>query len=254
MQRRAFTLIELLVVIAIIAILAAILFPVFAQARKSARSTAAISNLKQLTLASNMYAQDYDGMNVITDSGPNYASPTWSTLLNPYVKNLSLFWDPARPQHPGAMFEGYNADTLTTFAINDAGTAGYFEGSWDNWGPYVYGRNQFTQEFPAERMAFAPIMWAGTDVGWYYLRNYEASWIDTSQDYTTWSWYNNVWQTRLFHSGNNIPVAFLDGHAKTVHRDKFITWDEAPDRATWVKLMQERNLFHFWGNTWSPTE
>ena len=42
MQRRlksksAFTLIELLVVIAIIAILAAILFPVFAQARESAR-------------------------------------------------------------------------------------------------------------------------------------------------------------------------------------------------------------------------
>ncbi len=36
---RGFTLIELLVVIAIIAILAAILFPVFAQARESARQT-----------------------------------------------------------------------------------------------------------------------------------------------------------------------------------------------------------------------
>ena len=44
--RRAFTLIELLVVIAIIAILAAILFPVFAQARASARKAVCMSNEK----------------------------------------------------------------------------------------------------------------------------------------------------------------------------------------------------------------
>ena len=40
---RGFTLIELLVVIAIIAILAAILFPVFAQARESARAGSKLS-------------------------------------------------------------------------------------------------------------------------------------------------------------------------------------------------------------------
>ena len=45
---RGFTLIELLVVIAIIAILAAILFPVFAQARVSARQTTCASYLNQL--------------------------------------------------------------------------------------------------------------------------------------------------------------------------------------------------------------
>jgi prepilin-type N-terminal cleavage/methylation domain-containing protein len=45
---RGFTLIELLVVIAIIAILAAILFPVFAQARESARQTTCASNMNQL--------------------------------------------------------------------------------------------------------------------------------------------------------------------------------------------------------------
>ena len=51
-DRRAFTLIELLVVIAIIAILAAILFPVFAQARESARTTACLSNVRQMGTAS----------------------------------------------------------------------------------------------------------------------------------------------------------------------------------------------------------
>jgi len=60
MIRKGFTLIELLVVIAIIAILAAILFPVFAQAREQARSTACLSNMKQIGLSFKMYAQDYD--------------------------------------------------------------------------------------------------------------------------------------------------------------------------------------------------
>lgn len=58
----AFTLIELLVVIAIIALLAAIIFPVFATARGNARRTSCLSNLKQLGLGFQMYAQDYDGL------------------------------------------------------------------------------------------------------------------------------------------------------------------------------------------------
>jgi prepilin-type N-terminal cleavage/methylation domain-containing protein len=251
-----FTLIELLVVIAIIAILAAILFPVFAQARKAARSTSSLSNLKQLALASLMYAQDYDDGIVLTDQAPTstVAPPTWATLLQPYIKSKGFCWDPARPSFPDGTFDGYDPDLLVTFAINDAGTSGYFQGSWDNWGDYVYGRKLTSQEYPAERMHFAPIMWAGTNVGWYYLRNYEASWIDTSQEYSDWSWYNNVWQTRLVHSGNNIPVAYLDGPAGKANRGKFITWDEAPSRADWDRLMRERNLYRFWGNTWSPTE
>lgn len=61
-HRKAFTLIELLVVIAIIAILAAILFPVFAQAKESAKKTTGISNLKQSATAMTMYATDNDDL------------------------------------------------------------------------------------------------------------------------------------------------------------------------------------------------
>jgi len=60
--RKAFTLIELLVVIAIIAILAAILFPVFAQAKESAKNSAFLSNVKQTGLGNLMYCADYDDL------------------------------------------------------------------------------------------------------------------------------------------------------------------------------------------------
>ena len=90
---RAFTLIELLVVIAIISILAAILFPVFASARLSARRAACTSNLRQLSMSLQMYRQDNDEFPLLL-SGANAG----------YVKEPRLFLcpnDPKQGQYAG---------------------------------------------------------------------------------------------------------------------------------------------------------
>jgi prepilin-type N-terminal cleavage/methylation domain-containing protein/prepilin-type processing-associated H-X9-DG protein len=57
---KGFTLIELLVVIAIIGILAAMVFPVFARARESARKAVCLSGVKNIALAIQMYLGDYN--------------------------------------------------------------------------------------------------------------------------------------------------------------------------------------------------
>jgi prepilin-type N-terminal cleavage/methylation domain-containing protein len=118
-KHRGFTLIELLVVIAIIAILAAILFPVFAQARESARTSVCLSNVKQLSLGAMMYVQDYDEefwawnwgffCNGGNNGKPRDSSAFWTMAIYPYVKNTGVYqcpddilqWDDAWANNEG---------------------------------------------------------------------------------------------------------------------------------------------------------
>lgn len=104
-KSRGFTLIELLVVIAIIAILAAILFPVFAEAKMSAKKTQDVANQNQIGKAIIMYLADYDDNMVQVNSGglnlpgwgfgrPDYV---WPELIQPYAKNWLIFRCPVDP-------------------------------------------------------------------------------------------------------------------------------------------------------------
>jgi len=123
---KAFTLIELLVVIAIIAILAAILFPVFAQARESARKTSCLSNFKQTGLGCMMYMQDYDGTWPIWWNGPDQGQVEvtgkgrcWGGVIDPYVKNNQIRKCPSDPNPTPAGYPDQHMDgTVQTMTSN----------------------------------------------------------------------------------------------------------------------------------------
>jgi len=117
MRRKGFTLIELLVVIAIIAILAAMLFPVFARARESARKIQCLSNVKNIAMAYQLYFTDFDRypprehspdvIQFFSDKGcdttpgcctyPTNVNPylRWPVILDEYIKNRDIWRCPS---------------------------------------------------------------------------------------------------------------------------------------------------------------
>jgi prepilin-type N-terminal cleavage/methylation domain-containing protein/prepilin-type processing-associated H-X9-DG protein len=61
MRKNAFTLIEMLVVISVISLLMAVLVPVLAMARQHGKTVLCLSNLRQFTIAADMYTGGNDG-------------------------------------------------------------------------------------------------------------------------------------------------------------------------------------------------
>jgi prepilin-type N-terminal cleavage/methylation domain-containing protein len=150
--RKAFTLIELLAVVAIVLILLGLLAPLFSRIIDQGRFLVCMSNVRQITSANVLYANDNEGSLV----GPNWvptgdppAERGWLTgtnrhlffgpeairsgLLFPYVSDVALFRCPADPQ-AGARARAiyYPDDTrmLTSYIMNGS-VCGYGSRPYD---------------------------------------------------------------------------------------------------------------------------
>jgi prepilin-type N-terminal cleavage/methylation domain-containing protein len=199
-KRAGFTLIELLVVMAIISILAGILLPVFAQAREAARKTQCVSNTRQLALALQMYAGDYDGLYPTHDPrqpDATYAQgglvvPEWSTTplanwaksIQPYVRNYPVYTCPSNKGWAAGVVAGPRP---ISYVMNG----------------FAAGRSQDGAPDPSSTCLLYDFRFLS-----------DAARVNPAPGWMAWYW---GWTA---HDPQYV-VLFQDSHAKTVHESSF---------------------------------
>jgi prepilin-type N-terminal cleavage/methylation domain-containing protein len=113
----AFTLIELLVVIAIIAILAGMLLPALSKAKEQGNRTRCLANIKQVLLATHLYAQDNADYLPYT----SWSSGTFNVANWCYMRVATN-----RPDHTverGLLWQYHSSKPLTFCPLDKTNTA-----------------------------------------------------------------------------------------------------------------------------------
>lgn len=129
--------IELLTVIAVIALLIGLLLPALSSARESGRAALCLSNLRQMGLAIQMYADENRGVGPAIGE-PYAAFPNWAFVVQRYsghegttpgevyTRRLSVLVCPTIDAH-------YPEDMSRTYAMNGTGHAGPAFGDPDDY-------------------------------------------------------------------------------------------------------------------------
>lgn len=128
MQRRGFTLIELLVVIAVIALLVGLLLPALGAARRAARATACLANIRTLSQSQLLYAHDYRGALAdvgLPHGGSGDPALSWVGTMSEYYATAQVLRSPGdqSPHWPsdqggqGVLING--AHRVTSYGMNN---------------------------------------------------------------------------------------------------------------------------------------
>lgn len=205
---RAFSLIELLVVVMIMGLLCGLLIPALARIRQVAASTQCQSNLRQLSMADEMYATENNGAYVPIINGGASASTCWqgNSQFRSYL-NLPSY-------QPSATYADYAPAKMicpkATLAFANPGPGGGNYPLVRSYGYNVTGlsynqstvqirRTQITNSSRRIRMADSCDLWI---------------------DYANWQNYNGEVRPPTmcpaYRHGNAVNVVFFDGHCEAI--------------------------------------